>query len=219
VALVLSRYCDAIMARTFSHGILDDLGRFATVPVINGLSDEEHPCQVLADLLTIQERLGRLAGVRVAYVGDGNNVANSWMLAAARMGMDLRLACPRGYEPSEEFTARASAMAAESGATITVTNDSRKGCDSADVVYTDVWASMGQESQREARVAAFDGFQVNGALMSMAAEGALVMHCLPAHYGEEIDYETSRGGGSVIFDQAENRLHAHKAVLAAVMGG
>ncbi len=218
IALVLSRYCDVLMARTFSHRVLDELARFATVPVINGLSDDEHPCQVLADLLTIRERLGRLAGVRVAYVGDANNVANSWMLAAAVMGMRLTVCCPPDYVPRESYLQRAIEVASSTGAAIEVTHEPRAGCRDAEVVYTDVWTSMGQEAERDARQAAFAGFQVNAALLDVAARDAIVMHCLPALYGEEIDYETSRRSSSAIFDQAENRLHAHKALLASLLG-
>jgi ornithine carbamoyltransferase len=213
IALVLSRYCDILMARVFGHDIVVDLATHATVPVINGLSDEEHPCQVLADLQTICERKNRLRGLRLAYVGDGNNVAHSLMYGCARVGMHMTSVTPQGYEPSERITQDAAALAAENGCAIEVTNDVQSGVHGADVVYTDVWASMGQEAEAAQRAQTFAPYQVDMKMMSLADPQAILLHCLPAHYGEEVDYEITRSEQSAIFDQAENRLHAQKALL------
>ncbi len=218
IAIVLSRYVDLIMARTFGHDIVEDLGKYATVPVINGLSDFEHPCQILADFQTIFERKGRLAGLSGCYVGDGNNVANSLMFGAARVGMNFTVASPAGYEPKPEVLAAAQEMAGQSGATIRVTNDPAEAARDADWLYTDVWASMGQEDEAEARKARFVGFQINAELMKHARPDAIILHCLPAHYGEEIDYATSRTPNSAIFDQAENRMHAQNALMLLLTG-
>ena len=218
IALVLSRMADLIMARVFGHSIVEDLARFATVPVINGLSDREHPCQALGDLLTVLERKGRLQGLRLVFVGDGNNVANSLLFAGALTGMDVTVACPEGYEPPAHLLGEARSLARASGATLGVTSDLKGACEGADVLYTDVWASMGQETEAERRRAAFQGFQVNEALMRLAKPDAIVLHCLPAHYGEEIDYAVSRTPNSAIFDQAENRLHAQKALMVTLAG-
>jgi ornithine carbamoyltransferase len=218
IALVLSRYVDAIMARVFGHQIVEDLARYATVPVINGLSDFEHPCQILADLLTIQERKGRLEGLSGAYIGDGNNVAHSLMFGAARVGMNFSVATPKGFEPSPQVLADAQQMAEASGARIRVVNDPADAARSADVLYTDVWASMGQESEAAARREKFRGFQIDMALLKRARPDAIVLHCLPAHYGEEIAYDVSRTPNSAIFEQAENRLHAQNALLVLLMG-
>ena len=218
IALVLSRYVDLIMARTFGHDIVTDLAEHATVPVINGLSDREHPCQVLADLQTIREKKGRLAGLNAVYVGDGNNMAHSLMYAAAILGMNMTIASPAGFEPLADVTADAKAIGSQSGATIAVSNDPRAACHDADVVYTDVWASMGQEDEAAERRKKFAGFQINRQLLSAARPDCTILHCLPAHYHEEIDYETSRSSNSAIFDQAENRLHAQKALMV-LLGG
>lgn len=218
VALVLSRYADIIMARTFGHDIVEDLARFATVPVINGLSDFEHPCQILADFLAIYERRGRFRGLRGCYVGDGNNVCNSLLFGCARVGMDFTAASPPGFEPRPAVVREAQALARESGATLRVTDDPREAARDADWVYTDVWASMGQEAEAEMRRARFRGFQINAELMRHAKRDAIILHCLPAHYGEEIDYETSRTPNSAIFDQAEDRLHAQNALLVLLTG-
>ena len=213
IAIVLSRYCDIIMARVFGHDIVLDLAKYATVPVINGLSDEEHPCQVLADLQTVYEKKGRLAGLKLAYVGDGNNMAHSLMFGCARVGMNMTAITPAGYEPLDRVCAEAAGIGAENGCTIEATTDIESGMKGADVVYTDVWASMGQEAEAKERAERFAPYQVNMKLMSLADPKAIVLHCLPAHYNEEIDYETTRSQNSAVFDQAENRLHAQKALM------
>jgi ornithine carbamoyltransferase len=218
IALVLSRYVDVLMARVFGHEIVVELARWATIPVINGLSDHEHPCQILADLLTIQERKGRLRGLRAVYVGDGNNVAHSLMLGAARVGMHLTVATPPGYEPDSGVLARARQLAEPTGARLDVSNDPAAAARDADVLYTDVWASMGQEAEAAARREKFRGFQINLDLLGLARPDALVLHCLPAHYGEEIDYPAARAPQSAIFDQAENRMHAQNALLTLLLG-
>jgi ornithine carbamoyltransferase len=218
IALVLSRYVDAIMARVFGHEIVEDLARYATVPVINGLSDFEHPCQILADLLTIQERHGKLEGLNGAYIGDGNNVAHSLMFGAARVGMHLAVATPPGFAPSPQVLAEAQRMAESSGARIRVVHDPAEAARNADMLYTDVWASMGQESEAAARRDKFRGFQIDMGLLKRARAEAVVLHCLPAHYGEEIAYDVSRTPNSAIFDQAENRLHAQNALLVLLTG-
>ncbi len=218
-ARVLSRYLDGLMIRTFGHQIVEELARHASIPVINGLSDSHHPCQVLADLFTIQERGKALQGLKVAYVGDGNNVAHSWMEGAARCGIHLALACPPGYEPSAGLLREAEREAADSGGRIEVGHDPRQAAADADVLYTDVWTSMGQEEERQQRHAAFAGFQLNSSLLALAKPQALVMHCLPAHRGEEITAEVMDGPQSVVWDQAENRLHVQKAILVKLMGG
>lgn len=218
IAMVLGRYVDAIMARVFGHETVVELSRHAGVPVINGLSDREHPCQILADLLTVQERKGRLAGLRGAYIGDGNNVAHSLMLGTARVGMHFTVATPAGFEPSTEVLTDAQRIAAESGAEIRVVNNPAEGARGADMLYTDVWASMGQEHEAAERREKFRGFQLNGTLLRHARPDAVILHCLPAHYGEEIDYETSRLPNSAIFDQAENRMHAQNALVTMLLG-
>ncbi len=217
VALVLSRYADAIMARVFSHEIVEDLARHATVPVINGLSDLEHPCQILADFMTVIERKGRLTGLKLCFIGDGNNVAHSLMLGGAQMGMDVTVITPPGYEPSPAVVEQSTERAATTASTITVTND-LAAARGADVLYTDVWASMGQEQEAEARRKAFAPYRIDADTMKIADREAVILHCLPAHYGDEIDYATSRRPGSAIFDQAENRLHAQKALLVHLIG-
>ena len=217
VARVLSRYVDAIAARTFEHETIEELARYADIPVINALSDGEHPCQALADLLTIREKKGRWQGISLAFVGDGNNVAHSLMLGAAMLGMDFRVASPPGYSVESDVVARASALAAASGASIVSLESPEEAVRGADVVYTDVWASMGHEHEASQRREAFAGYQVDGALMARAAPDAIFMHDLPAHRGEEVAEEVIEGPQSVVFDQAENRLHAQKAVLALVL--
>jgi len=211
VAKVLSRYVDGIVARTFSHSSVALLAQHATVPVINGLSDEEHPCQVLSDLLTIYEKKGGLEGLTLAYVGDANNVANSLLLAASIMGMEFRIASPKGYEPKPKLQK----MAPKAH----FTQDSKVAVKNADVVYTDVWTSMGQEAEAARRRKAFAGYQVNAELLSLAKKDAIFMHPLPAHHGEEIAEGVLDLPQSVVFDQAENRLHMQKAILAELMGG
>jgi len=217
-ARVLSRYLDGIVIRTFSHQEVEEWAAYSDVPVINGLTDQEHPCQVMADLLTIREKKGRLDGLRLAYVGDGNNMAHSLMDGCAKFGMHITVACPPGYEPSREVVERAAAAAAESGGSVRVTTDPREAAEGADVVYTDVWASMGQEDEAEQRRAVFGPYQVNRALMNLAKPDAIFMHCLPAHRGEEVTAEVMDGPQSVVFDEAENRLHAHKAIMALLIG-
>ena len=218
IAIVLSRYCDILMARVFGHDIVADLAEHATVPVINGLSDLEHPCQILADLLTIYEKKDGIMGLDAVYSGDGNNVAHSLMYGAALLGMNLTVATPPGREPNPEILERSQVIAEASACEIRVSNDLMESCRGADVIYTDVWASMGQEAEAEDRKKLFAPYQINEALLEVADEQAIILHCLPAHYGEEIDYAASRSQNSVIFDQAENRLHAQKALLALVGG-
>ena len=218
IALVLSRYCDVIMARVFGHDIVQDLAKHATVPVINGLSDHEHPCQILADLQTIQERKGRLAGLNFVYSGDGNNVAHSLMLGGALAGMNVTIVTPPGYEPKKQILADSQNLAKPSGAIIKVTNDLAAAAKGADAIYTDVWASMGQEADAANRRAFFMPYQVNTKLMSLAHPECIVLHCLPAHYGEEIEYAVTRTKNSAIFDEAENRMHAQKALLLLLAG-
>jgi ornithine carbamoyltransferase len=211
IARNLERWVDLIMARVFSHQSVVDLAAAARVPVINGLSDLHHPCQVLSDCFTLRERRGRLDGLRVVFVGDGNNMVHSWMDAAALLGFDFVLACPPGFEPNP-------AIVAEAGPRVTVTHDARAAVRGADVVYTDVWTSMGQEAEAEARRKAFRPYQVNEQLVSLAAADALVMHCLPAHRGEEITDGVLDSPQSVVFDQAENRLHVQKAIMVWLLG-
>ncbi|MDY7109111.1 MAG: ornithine carbamoyltransferase [Planctomycetota bacterium] len=216
IALVLSRYCDMLMARVFGHDIIVDLAQHATVPVINGLSDLEHPCQILADLQTMWEKKGGLTGLNVVYSGDGNNVAHSLMYGAALLGMNLTVVTPPDYEPNADILGESRAIAEANACTIAVSTDLMEACRGADVIYTDVWASMGQEAEAEERRNFFMPYQVNGKLLDVADGEAIIMHCLPAHYGEEIEYDVSRTPHSVIFDQAENRLHAQKALMALV---
>jgi ornithine carbamoyltransferase len=216
-ATVLSRYLDAIMIRTFAQADVEELARHASIPVINGLTDSSHPCQALADVLTVRERFGRLEGVTVAYLGDGNNVCASLMVAAAKLGMNFRAATPKGYEPSREAVEIAREAAAESGATVDLLDDPRRGVAGADVLYTDVWTSMGQEEERERRLRDLAGFGIDGELVRLAGDDAIVLHCLPAHYGEEITEDVLYGPQSAVWDQAENRLHAQKALMALVI--
>jgi ornithine carbamoyltransferase len=219
VARVLSRYVDAVAARTFKHETVEELARWADVPVINALSDGEHPCQALADLLTIYEEKGRWQGLVLSFVGDANNVARSLMLASALVGMDFRIASPQGYGVSGAVVDKAQRFAAGSGAAIVCVQSPEEAVRGADIVYTDVWTSMGQEEEVAARRRAFGGYQVNAELLALASPDAIVMHDLPAHRGEEIADEVIEGPQSVVFDQAENRLHAQKAVLALILGG
>ena len=213
-ARILSRYVDGIMIRTFSHAQVEELAKFATVPVINGLTDLLHPCQVLADVLTVQQNFGTIEGKRVAWIGDGNNMANSWINAAYRLGFDLTLACPEGYDPDAAVLKRA-----QSAGNVRVVRDPAGAADGADVVNTDVWASMGQESEQAAREKAFAGFIVDQKLMSRAKPSAIFLHCLPAHRGEEVAPEVIDGPQSRVWDEAENRLHIQKAIMANLMGG
>ena len=220
VARNLDRWIDGIMARTFDHQAVLELAEYAGIPVINGLSDREHPCQAFADFQTLAERKGgldSLAGLTLAYVGDGNNVAHSLMLLAAKIGTHFRLACPEGYEPDAALWQTALGFAAETGAVLTLTHDPIEAVRDTDAIYTDVWASMGQEDEAAERAQVFAPFQVNAALLAHAKSDTLVMHCLPAHRGEEISAEVVDGPQSVVFDQAENRLHAQKAILSLVL--
>jgi ornithine carbamoyltransferase len=217
VARVLSRYVDGITARTFSHDTLRVLAEYSPVPVINALSDLEHPCQSLADLLTIREKRGRLSGLTLAYVGDGNNVANSLLLAACLVGIHFSIATPQGYQLDGEMLDRGRSFAANSGSRIRTTTDPYEAVNGADVVYTDVWTSMGQEKEAEKRRKAFSGFQVDARMLDAAGEDVLFMHPLPAHPGEEISPGLVDDPRSVVFDEAENRLHAQKALLAILL--
>lgn len=213
-AMVLSRYVDGIMIRTFGHEEVVELGRHATIPVINGLTDLLHPCQVMADLQTVQEAFGQeLEGMQVLWVGDGNNMANSWVNAARVFGLDLRLACPEGFDPNPEIL-----DAARAEASITLVRDPLEGVQGARVVTTDVWASMGQEDEAQGRLSAFRDFQVNQGVMDEAADGAIFLHCLPAHRGEEVTAAVIDGPQSRVFDEAENRLHIQKAIMTELMG-
>ena len=217
-ARVLSRYCDALAIRTFAQQEITDYAHWASVPVINALTDLEHPCQALADFLTMQEVHGDLAGQTLAYIGDGNNVAHSLMLCGALLGVNVRIGCPEGFEPLPGVLDQARSLA-QHGAAIEVTSDPVQAVAGAQAVYTDVWASMGQEAEQAERERAFASFCVDQALMDQADPAAIVLHCLPAHRGEEISAEVMEGSASRIFDQAENRLHAQQALLAALMGG
>ncbi len=212
-ARVLSRYVDGIMIRTFDHADAVELAQHASIPVINGLTDYLHPCQVLADVLTMQESLGGWEGKVAAWVGDGNNVANSWLHAAGVLGFELRLACPEGFEPERDVFDRAKQMTA-----VSIYEDPEEAVQGAHVVNTDVWASMGQEGEADARKLAFQGFTVDAQLMKLAAPDAIFLHCLPVHRGEEVTDEVIEGPQSRVFDQAENRLHVQKALLAKLMG-
>lgn len=217
VARVLSRYVDGIAARTFSHESVRVLAGYSSVPVINALSDMEHPCQALADLLTICEKKGKLRGLTLAFIGDGNNVANSLLLSASLVGMDFRLACPPGYEIKEAILNQGKKFAARSGSQILLTADPREAAKGADIVYTDVWVSMGQEAEAERRRRAFSNYQVGSSLLNLAKKDVLFMHPLPAHHGEEIPAGLLDDPRSVVFDQAENRLHLQKALLAKLL--
>ena len=219
VAKVLSRYLDGIVARTFAHADVVEMARHASIPVINGLSDDSHPCQALADLFTVQEKLGTLKGVRLAYVGDGNNVCHSLLELCVRLGVHLNVATPADYRPDPEVVRWVSQEAKRTGSRIGYFQDPKEAVGNAQVVYTDVWASMGQESEKEKRAGIFRPFQVNAELLRQAGKNALFMHCLPAHRGEEVTDEVMDSRASVVYDQAENRLHAQKAILLWLMGG
>jgi ornithine carbamoyltransferase len=212
-ARVLSRYLDGIMIRTFGQEEVEDLAKYATIPIINGLTDFAHPCQVLADLMTVRELKGRLTGLKLCFIGDGNNMANSLIVGSLKTGMSVSVACPAGYAPATEVLEFAKAC----GGAFELTNDPLKAAENADVVFTDVWASMGQESEAAKRRKAFEGFQVNAGLMKKAKPDAIVQHCLPAHRGEEITGEIFEAHAGEIFEEAENRLHAQKAVLVKLM--
>ena len=215
-ALVLSRYIDGLVVRTYEDADLQELARHAQIPVINGLTDLYHPCQVMGDILTVKEKKGDLKSLRIAWVGDGNNVAHSWINAAARLPFELRLACPPGYEPKEEILETAKRLAGER---ISCGNDPLEAVRDADVVNTDVWISMGQDEERRGRLAAFRDYQINGELLRKAKPDVIVLHCLPAHRGEEITDEVIEGPSSAIFDQAENRMHFQRALLDWLLSG
>ena len=216
-ARVLSRYVDGIMARVFAHRTILDLVKHSRVPVINGLSDYSHPCQGLADLFTVYEKKGRLSGLTLAYIGDGNNVAHSLIYGCSKMGMNITLGCPKGYEPDKEVVKEANLDAKKNGCEIKVTHDPREAAKGADIIYTDVWASMGKEKEHEERVKVFKPYQINADLVKLAKEDYIFMHCLPAHRGEEVTDEVADSRNSVIFDQAEIRMHTQKALMALIM--
>jgi ornithine carbamoyltransferase len=215
--MVLSRYLDAVMIRTFHQQDVDDLAEAATIPIVNGLTDSFHPCQAIADMQTVKERLGSTEGVTVAYFGDGNNVLHSLMVAATKLGANVVAATPEDYRPDPEVVKWAEAAGAETGATVRFTSDPREAARGADALYTDVWTSMGQEAENEKRLRDLAGYQLNAELVGLANDGAIVLHCLPAHYGEEITEDVLYGSQSAVWDQAENRLHAQKALLATVV--
>ncbi|AZS17565.1 ornithine carbamoyltransferase [Paenibacillus lutimineralis] len=215
---VMSRYLDGIMIRTFGHDKVVDLAKYASIPVINGLSDLAHPCQVLADYQTIYEHKGKLQGIKVAYVGDGNNMAHSLMIGGAKLGVHVSVSSPEGYEPDAAVVQQAQEIAKATGAIIEVVRDPKAAVQDADVIYSDVWASMGFEEEQKQRELAFEDYQVNEQLASYAKDDYVFMHCLPAHRGEEVSEGVIDGKHSIIFDQAENRLHAQKALMAALMG-
>ncbi len=213
VARVLSRYCNAVVIRTYQHSNVEEFAKFASVPVINGLSDTYHPCQTLADLFTIREKFKTLEKINIAYIGDGNNVLSSLLYGACKVGANLAIATPRGYEPNEEVLRDIKLLSKESGSKVTLSNNPFTAIKNAHAVYTDVWVSMGQEKQRDQRLRDFQPFQINGAIIGKVPKDAVIMHCLPAHRGEEITDEVIESSRSVIFDQAENRLHTQKALL------
>ena len=215
---VISRYCDGIMARVFAHSDVEELARYASVPVINGLSDLTHPCQAVADYMTLRERFGVLAGRKLAYVGDGNNVAHSLLLAGAKLGVHVSVACPEGYRPNPRIVERALDDAKKRGSTIEIVTRPEDAVRGADAIYTDVWTSMGQEKEKQERLRAFEGYQVTMDLMRKANPECVFMHCLPAHRGEEVAAAVADSSQSVIFDEAENRLHAQKAILVELLG-
>jgi ornithine carbamoyltransferase len=214
---VLSRYLDGIMIRTYAQKDVEELATWSKVPVINGLTDSHHPCQVLADLFTVREKLGGLKGLKLAFLGDGFNMANSLMEGGARTGMHIVVATPPGYEPKADIVDRAQQAAQETGGSITVVNDPREAATGADVLVTDVWSSMGHEAEHRARLKAFGGYSLNSAMMAIANPKAMVLHCLPAHRGEEISDELFEAHAAEIFEEAENRLHVQKAIMALVM--
>lgn len=217
VARTLSRYLDGIVARTFRHQDVSELAEYSGVPVINGLSDFSHPCQALSDLFTVREKKGALKGLKLVFVGDGNNVCNSLLMASAKLGVDVVVATPKGYEPDKAVINMSLDFAAVNGSKVTVCCDPEKAVAGADVIYTDVWTSMGQEKERAKRLKAFKGFQINSKLCSKAKRDHIIMHCLPAHRGEEITDECMENEHSIVFDQAENRLHIEKAILLLLL--
>lgn len=217
-ARVLSGYLDGILIRTYQQEEVEQLARYAAIPVINGLTDSLHPCQILSDLFTIQAKKKTLVGLKIAYIGDGNNVANSWLQAAAKLNLHLWIACPVGYEPNQEMVDEVISQGQTDHGRIVISHDPREAASQADILYTDVWTSMGQEQEQEQRVRDFYGFQINQALLGLAKQDALVMHCLPAHRGEEITEEVLESSHSIIFEQAENRLYVQQAILIKLLG-
>ena len=218
-ARVLSRYLDGIMIRAYRHSEVEELAQYADIPIINGLTDLYHPCQVLADLFTIYEKKKKFSGLKLAFLGDGdNNMSNSLLLGCSKVGMDISVASPMGYQPTDMILKKAQECAKLSGSKITITDDVYEACKGADVLYTDVWTSMGQEEEQEQRKQIFSGYQINSEILKIANEDALVMHCLPAHRGEEITDEVMEGPNSVVFDEAENRLHVQKSIMSLLMG-
>ncbi|MFA5500583.1 MAG: ornithine carbamoyltransferase [Candidatus Omnitrophota bacterium] len=217
VAKVLSRYLDGLVARTYKHEDAEDLAKYATVPVVNGLSDFAHPCQALSDIFTIKEKFGTFKGITLSYIGDANNVLNSLMCAAAKVGFNMKVATPKGYDPLKKAADIAKKCAAESGASIEFMNEPEAAAKGADIIYTDVWVSMGQEKEYEKRMKDFKGFQINDHIMKLANKNCLVMHCLPAHRGDEITDSVIDSKNSVVYDQAENRMHIQKAVLLKLL--
>lgn len=214
---VLSRYYDGIVIRTFAHDMVLELAQAATIPVVNGLTDLLHPCQILSALQALREHFGRLDGLHIAYVGDGNNMANSWLLGAAQMGLTLTIACPRSHRPNQAIVAQARGIAETTGAILEIIEEPKQAVKGVDVVYTDVWASMGQEAEAEVRRDVFRPYQINAALLAEMPSHAVVMHCLPAHRGEEITEEVFEGPRALVFEEAENRLHAQKALLVFLL--
>ena len=216
-ARVLSRYADCVMIRTFAHSDVEEFAKYASVPTINGLTDDSHPCQIMADLLTIKEHFKKLKGLKLVYSGDGNNVANSLLVGCALMGLDVTIACPKGYEPMEKYVEFAKNAALKTGSKVAIEHDPKKAVEGANIIYTDVWASMGQESEASARKEIFKSYQVNDELCSCASDDVIVLHCLPAHREEEITHSVLEKNAEVIFEQAENRMHAQKAIMAAIV--
>lgn len=216
-ARTLSRYVDMIMIRTFEHKKLEELAKYASIPVINGLTDDFHPCQVLADIMTIYEKFNKLNGIKVAFIGDGNNMANSWLIGAAKFGINFSLACPKGYEPKSKVVESAKKIAKSTNCHIEILNDPFMAVQDADIVYTDVWASMGQEEEAKKRAETFKDFQVNEKLIKATNKKTYFMHCLPAHRGEEVTDDVIESDISIVFDEAENRLHAQKAIMVKLI--
>ncbi len=218
-ARVMSRYVHGIMIRTFGHERVTELAEYSSVPVINALTDSFHPCQIMADMMTMQEKFGKIKGLKVAYIGDGNNMAHSWINGASQMGFHIAVASPKGYHVDYGIVENAKKYAAKNGGTITLTHNPKVAAENANVIYTDVWASMGQEEESAKRIKDFQGYQVDSSIMALADKDAVFMHCLPAHRGEEVSEEVLESKASVIFDEAENRLHVQKAILIDCIGG
>ena len=216
-ANVISRYCDLIMIRTFAHSDVEDFAKYSKVPVINALTDLSHPCQIMADLFTMKEHFGKLEGLTLTYIGDGNNVCNSLLTGCTSLGVNIKVGVPKGYEPDAKTTEIAKKIAKEKGCTVEITNDVKEAVSGSDVVYTDVWASMGQESEKEQRLNIFKGFTLTKELFSLANKGAIALHCLPAHKGEEISEEVFNMNAKYIYEEAENRMHAQMAIMSSIV--